>query len=48
MKLNFINPLASPNAGATALKYGYVNIVTTSHGEVKGLIRVDFPIPELH
>ena len=33
-----INPLASPSAGALALKYGYVNTVTTSPGEVKGLI----------
>ena len=33
-----INPLASPSAGTPALKYGYVNIVTTSPGEVKGLI----------
>ena len=34
----FINPLASPNAGAPALKYGDVNTVTPSPGEVKGLI----------
>ena len=27
----FINPLASPSAGAPALKYGDVNTVTTSH-----------------
>ena len=33
-----INPLASPNAGASALKYGDVNTETTSPGEVKGLI----------
>ena len=33
----FINPLASPNAGAPALKYGYVNTETHSPGEVKGL-----------
>ena len=32
------NPLASPSAGATALKYGAVNTVTPSPGEVKGLI----------
>ena len=32
-----INPLASPSAGATALKYGDVNRETTSPGEVKGL-----------
>ena len=30
--------MASPSAGAPALKYGYVNTVTTSHGVVKGLI----------
>ena len=34
----FINPLASPCAGAPALKYGDVNTETTSPGEVKGLI----------
>ena len=34
----FINPLASPSAGAPALKYGDVNTETTSPGEVKGLI----------
>ena len=33
-----INPLASPSAGAPALKYGDVNTETTSPGEVKGLI----------
>ena len=33
-----INPLASPSAGAPALKYGDVNTVTPSPGEVKGLI----------
>ena len=32
-----INPLASPSAGTTALKYGYVNTETTSPGKVKGL-----------
>ena len=32
------NPLASPSAGAPALKYGDVNTETTSPGEVKGLI----------
>jgi len=31
--------LASPSAGATALKYGDVNTETTSPGEVKGLIK---------
>ena len=36
--LIFINPLASPSAGAPALKYGDVNTETTSPGEVKGLI----------
>ena len=34
----FINPLASPSAGALALKYGDVNKEATSPGEVKGLI----------
>ena len=38
MVFNIINPLASPSAGAPALKYGDVNIVTPSPGEVKGLI----------
>ena len=38
----FINPLASPSAGAPALKYGYVNIVTPSPGEVKGLKEMKF------
>ena len=33
-----INPLASPSAGAPAFKYGDVNTVTPSPGEVKGLI----------
>ena len=32
------NPLASPCAGAPALKYGDVNTVTPSPGEVKGLM----------
>ena len=32
------NPLASPSAGAPALKYGDVNTVTPSPGEVKGLM----------
>ena len=32
-----INSLASTSAGAPALKYGDVNIVTPSPGEVKGL-----------
>ena len=36
--LCIINPLASPSAGAPALKYGDVNTETTSPGEVKGLI----------
>ena len=31
----FINPLAQACSGAPALKYGYVNIVTPSSGEVK-------------
>ena len=33
------NPLASPCAGAPALKYGYANTVTPSPGEVKGLMK---------
>ena len=33
-----INPFASPCAGVPALKYKYVNIVTPSPVEVKGLI----------
>ena len=33
-----INPLASPSAVAPALKYGDVNTVTPSPGEVKGII----------
>ena len=33
----FINPLASPSAGAPKLKYGDVNTVTPSPGKVKGL-----------
>ena len=33
-----IKPLASPCVGAPALKYGYVNTVSPSPGEVKGLI----------
>ena len=36
--VKFINPLASPSEGAPTLKYGDVNRVTTSPGEVKGLI----------
>ena len=38
MLFKSINPLASPSAGAPALKYGDVNTVTTSPGEVKGLM----------
>ena len=37
--IKFINPLASPCAGAPALKYGYVNTVTPAPGEVKGLMK---------
>ena len=37
-KIKVINPFASPSAGAPALKYGDVNTVTISLGEVKGLI----------
>ena len=36
------NPLASPSAGAPALKYRYVNTETSSPGEAKGLIIVPF------
>ena len=36
--------MASPSAGAPALKYGDVNIVTPSPGEVKGLIASNFRI----
>ena len=35
--VKLINPLASPCAGAPVLKYGYINAVTLSPGEVKGL-----------
>ena len=35
-----INPLASPSAGAPAIKYGDVNTETTSPGEVKGLMKI--------
>ena len=38
--LYIINPLASPRSGAPALKYGDVNTVTPSPGEVKGLIDI--------
>ena len=31
--------MASPSAGASVLKYGDVNTVTPSPGEVKGLIK---------
>ena len=34
--------MASPCAGAPALKYGYVNTTTPSPGEVKGLITFSF------
>ena len=43
-KYEFINPLASPSAGAPALKYGDVNTETTSPGEVKGLMNKFFEI----
>ena len=33
-----INPLALPNAGALTLKYGYVNTMTPSPDESKGLM----------
>ena len=37
---DLINPLASPCAGAPAVKYRYVNKETSSPGEVKGLIDI--------
>ena len=37
---NYINPLASPSAGAPAFKNGDVNTVTPSPGEVKGLMNL--------
>ena len=37
-----INPLAWPSAGAPAVKYGDVNTVTPSPGEVKGLMKKSF------
>ena len=37
----FINPLASPCAGAPALKYGDVNTETPSVGESKGSINIE-------
>ena len=37
-----INPLASPGSGAPTLKYGYVNTVTQSPSEVKGLRKILF------
>ena len=40
LKNNIINPLASPSAGAPALKYGDVNTETTSPSEAKGLIKL--------
>ena len=33
--------MASPSAGAPALKYGDVNTVTPSSGEVKGLMKIN-------
>ena len=45
MKYIIINPFASPYAGAPALKYGDVNTVTPSPGEVKGLIQ-EFFLPQ--
>ena len=43
-----INPLASPSAGAPALKYGDVNTVTPSPGEVKGLIIIKLIVKNIH
>ena len=42
----YINPLASPSAGAPALNYGDVNTETTFPGEVKGLIIKSVKPPE--
>ena len=36
--ISLINPLASPCAEAPSLKYGDVNTVNPSPGEVKGLM----------
>ena len=38
--ISSINPLTSLCAGAPTLKYGDVNTVTPSFGEVKGLINI--------
>ena len=35
-----LTPLTSPSSGAPLLKYGDVNMVTPSPGEVKGLIKI--------
>ena len=40
IKILFINPLASPSAGAPALKFGDVITETPSPGEAKGLINI--------
>ena len=37
-KINLINLLGSPSAGAPAPKYGYVNTETPSPGELKELM----------
>ena len=39
-----INPLASLSAGATALRYGDVNTMTPSPGEVKGLFNLKITV----
>ena len=39
-----INPLASTSSGALALKYGYINTVTPSPIEVKGLMKFNYLI----
>ena len=42
--ISIINPLASPSAGAPALKYRDVNTETSSPGEAKGLNKFNFLI----
>ena len=37
---NKFNSMASPSAGAPALKYGDVNTLSPSPGEVKGLMEL--------
>ena len=42
LKIIFINPLDLLSGGAPTLKYGDVNTVTPSPGEVKGLMKLIF------